>query len=77
MSKIEEIKQKVRDNIEFSIGKSKRPIGGQSCGIEHLPIILKSEELEIEISINHFKSKHQNKDYGKMIFDLIIDDLVK
>lgn len=74
---LEQRKKILKDNIQISVAKSNRPLGGQQCGIEQLPIILKSEELDIEISINYFKGNNKNKDYGKMIFDLIIDDLIK
>ena len=73
----EERKKRIKDLIQISKGKSKRVPGGQSCGIEYLPIILTSEELGIEISVNHFRSQFQNKDYGMLLFDLIIDDLSK
>lgn len=77
LERLNAYKNIIRSNIEISKGKSKRPLGGQHCGIESLPIILKSEDLGIEISINHFRSNHQNKEYGLMIFDLIIDDIAK
>jgi hypothetical protein len=74
---LEERRELIRNNIKYSIGKSKRPVGGQSCGIETLPTILKSEELDIEISIQHFRQNHKNREYGMMLFDLIITDLIK
>jgi hypothetical protein len=77
MSKVQEYKNIIKSNIKYSIGKSNKPIGGQSCGIEILPVILKSEELDIEISIKYFRQNHKNKEYGLMLFDLIIDDLIK
>jgi hypothetical protein len=73
--KRDEKKEIIKKNIQRSIGKSKR-LGGQQCGLEILPVILKSEDLQIEISINHFRQNHKNAEYGYMIFDLIIEDLI-
>lgn len=69
-------KKAIRDGIKLSIGASKRPVGGQSCGLERFPVVLKSEDLEIEISVGYFKSNIKNREYGMMLFDLIIDDLI-
>jgi hypothetical protein len=74
---LKEIKKEIKNKIIISKEESKIKTGGQSCGIEKLGTILKSEELEIEIKINFFRSQHQNKEYGLILFDLIIDDLVK
>lgn len=74
---LEERKQFVREGIKYELGKSRRPIGGQSCGLEILPVILKSEDLDVEITINHFRQNFKNKEYGMMLFDLIIEDLIK
>lgn len=73
----EERKKIVRDSITYRLGDSKRPLGGQQCGMEILPVILKCEELNIEISINSFRANHKNKEYGMMLFDLIIDDMIR
>lgn len=75
--RIKQYKTVIKENIKYSVGNSIRPIGGQSYGIEILPVILKSEELDIEIHIKHFRQNHNNREYGLMIFDLIIDDLIK
>lgn len=75
--KSETAKDTIRKSIIRDISKSKRALGGQQCGIEILPVILKSEQLGIEISINHFRQNHKNLEYAKMLFDLIIDDLIK
>lgn len=61
---LEEKKKLIRDGITYEIGKSKRPIGGQQCGMEILPVILKCEELSIEISINAFRANHKNRELG-------------
>lgn len=73
--RLKQEKSKIMDKIVIS--KGKRQPGGQSCGIEHLPTILSHEDLGIEISINHFRQDYKNKEYGKLIFSLIIDDLIR
>jgi hypothetical protein len=74
---LEESKQYFKYNLKITIVPSKRPLGGQHCGLERRATVLKSEDLEIELSINHFRSNHKNKEYGLMLFDLIIEDLIK
>lgn len=74
---IAERKAFVKQELQKSRGVSKRPLGGQHCGTEFIPTIIKSEILGIEISVNTYRQNIKNLEYGLMIFDLIIDDLVK
>jgi hypothetical protein len=66
----------IKNNISRAV-KSPPFLGGQQCQSDPKGVVLESEELGIKITIDHFRSQHQNIDYGLLLFDLIIDDLVK
>ena len=76
MARLEEAKKELMSQVVYSIGQSKR-LGGQHVGIEHLPIIAKHEELEIEISIGYFNQNYKNKEFARLLMELAIDDLIK
>jgi protein subunit release factor A len=76
MLELKEVKQKIRDNVKIST-RDIQPKGGQHCGIIQNPIVLKSEDLNLEIVIGYHRSQHKNKDLALLLFELTIDELVK
>ena len=70
------VKQQIKDNIVWS---SKRPAisGGQQCGMPNYPIILTSKELDLEITIGHFRSQLKNREMAYLLFELALDEFVK
>jgi hypothetical protein len=73
---IDEMKRDVKCNVKCSV-KNPPKLGGQQCGIMSNQIVLKSEDLDIEITIGHFRSQLKNKELGSTLMDLAIDELVK
>lgn len=73
---LNELKQKVKDNIKCSV-KNPEKVGGQQCGIMSNQIILYSEELDIEITIGHHRSQLKNRELGLILMELAIDELVR
>jgi hypothetical protein len=73
---IKDIKDQIKKNVKWD---SKRPPerGGQMCGMPNYPVILKSEELDLEIVIGFYKSQLKNKEFAWILFELALDDLVK
>jgi hypothetical protein len=73
---INEVKKQIKDNIKWD---SKRPpmIGGQSCGMPTYPVILKSDELDLEITIGFHRSQLKNKELAFTLFELVVDELIK
>jgi len=73
---IEEIKNKIKANIEW--GKKTPPhTGGQQCGVPRCPVTLKSEDLNLEITIGYHRSQLRNKELAFTLFELALDDLVR
>jgi hypothetical protein len=66
----------IRKNITWNFKKPKK-LGGQHCGITTQPIILRSEELDMEIIIGYHKSNYKNKELALTLFELALDELVK
>lgn len=76
IERLKEVKQKIREN--FMIQREKpNYLGGQHCGMPIYPIILKSEELGVEIKIKHFRSNFQNGDLARLLMELAMDELIK
>lgn len=75
MKTIEEIKGEIRKNIRWE--RDFPDIGGQSCGIQYTPVTLISDELDFSISINHFRTDHQNRRMMMTFFELALDELLK
>ena len=73
---LSEIKQQIKNNVKWD---SKRPpvMGGQQCGMPSYPVILKSEELDLEITVGYHRSQLKNKELAFTLFELALDDLVR
>jgi hypothetical protein len=74
--RLEEAKKYFRDNLIAGIEK-KVSLGGQHCGIPVHPFVVKSEDLGVEIRVEHFRSNYQNKDFAMLLMDLVIDELIR
>ena len=76
MKELDEIKQAIKNNVKWD---SKRPpvTGGQHCGMPSYPVILKSEEIDLEIIVGYHRSQVENKKLAFTLFELALDDLVK
>ena len=70
------VKQQIRDNFKTTIEKPHQ-LGGQHCGMPVNTVVVKSEELEIEIKIKHFRSNHQNRELATLLMELAMDELIK
>lgn len=75
-AKIQEIKAKIKDNVKIGL-KIPKPLGGQSCGMPNYPVILTSEDLDLEITIGYHRSQIRNKELAFTLFELVLDDLIK
>ena len=73
---LKEHKEKIKANIKWhkNIPQLK---GGQHCGVQFYPLTLKSEELDIEITIGHYKSQFKNKELAFALFELALDDILR
>lgn len=76
MEIISEIKKRIKDNVEWA-QKRTTPMGGQQCGFQYSPIVLKSEELNLEITVGYHRSNLKNKELAFALFELALDDLIK
>ena len=72
---LNDIKQQIKNNVKWG---SKRPpaTGGQQCRMTSYPVILKSEELDLEIIVGCHRSQLKNKELAFTLFELVLDDLV-
>lgn len=73
---INEIKQQYRDSVKIEL-KNPYSSGGQTCGLPTYTTVLTSEELGLKIELNHFRSQLKNKQYSLLLFELLLDELVK
>lgn len=72
---IQEVKQKIKDNIKFeNIIPPKT--GGQSCGIMYSPQRLYSEDLDLTIETGYHRSTLKNRELLVKLFELALDDLI-
>jgi len=69
-------REKIIETLEFKVDDP-RENGGQSVCISPRGIILKSDELGIEIKMNHFRSQHRNKEFAMTLMLLAIDEIIK
>ena len=76
MIPIEKIREEIKKNIKWSQKRSKAT-GGQSCGAAQYPIILTSEELELEITFGRHKSTLKNKQMAYLLFELVLEEEIK
>ena len=74
---IKKIKEELLGKVQWSSKKPKSALGGQSCGMPSYPVILKSEELDLEITVGYHRSQLKNKILAMTLFELAMDDLVK
>jgi hypothetical protein len=70
------VKQQIRDNFKTIIEKPPQ-LGGQHCGMPVNAVIVKSEELEIEIKIKHFRGNHQNRELATLLMELAMDEIIR
>jgi hypothetical protein len=64
------------DIAEFGFKKSGE-LGGQQCGIQYQPYEIKCYDLGVELSINCHRSRIKNKELAHLLFDLIIEEIIK
>lgn len=76
MIPIKELREEIKNNVKWS---QKRPkaMGGQSCGMPSYPVILTSEELELEITYGRHKSTLKNKQMAYLLFELVLEEEIK
>lgn len=74
--RLKQAKQELMDNLLVKFEK-KETLGGQHCGIPIIPVIVRSEELGVEIKIDHFRSNYQNRDFAILLMELAIDGLIR
>ena len=66
----------IKEKLTIEIEKPKQ-LGGQQCGMPVHAIIIKSEDLEIEIKVKHFRQNHKNRELATLLMELAIDELVR
>ena len=66
----------LKEKLTIEIEKAKR-LGGQQCGMPIYAVIVKSEDLEIEIKVKHFRHIHKNRELASLLMELAIDELVR
>jgi hypothetical protein len=72
----EESKELIKKNVKYSV-KHPDKRGGQSCGMPAMPVILTSEELELEITVGFHRSQMKNRELAQTLFELALDELVR
>lgn len=77
MDRLKEAKEKLLESCSLGIEKKEVKLGGQHCGMPIHPFVIKSEALEIEIKVGHFRSNQKNKELAILLMELAIDELVK
>lgn len=76
MNDVNTIKQAVRNKTIISINNNNKG-GGQHCGIIDPTVVVENCEIGIRIEISAYRSQHQNRTYGLLLVDLLIDDIIK
>ena len=73
---IEELKEIIRKNISVKLHDT-TVVGGQSCGLMPRTVVLKSEELSLEIIFGHNRSQLKNKEFVVDLFEVALDKIIK
>ncbi len=73
---LEERKSLIRNNVKITL-QSPNNIGGQSCGMPTYPIVLVSEDLDIQLIISHHRSQLKNSKLALKMFETALNELVK
>ena len=76
MRDVNKIRQEILDNIQWDQKKPDR-VGGQHCGMPIYPTILRSEDLNIEITICYHRTQYKNRELALVLFELALDDILK
>ena len=63
--------EEIKKTVKFE-SIPKHPVGGQQCGIMSRSIRLVHEELEFDITINRYRSQHQNRELAMTLFELYL-----
>lgn len=71
---LQEVKEQVKKNVIFK--KNEMP-GGQTCGLPMAKAHLISEDIDVEIIVNHHRSILKNKELAFTLFELALDDIVR
>jgi hypothetical protein len=69
-------KSVIKGKLIIEIEKPKQ-LGGQQCGMPIHAVIVKSEDLEIEIKVKHFRQNHKNRELATLLMELAIDELIR
>lgn len=73
---LKDIKQSIKNNLKWDTKKPPGIMGGQHCGIPLYPVILRSDELDLEITIGYYRSQLKNKELAITLFELALDDIL-
>jgi hypothetical protein len=66
----------LKGKLIIEVEKPKQ-LRGQQCGMAIQAVIVKSEDLEIEIKVKHFRQNHKNRELATLLMELAIDELVR
>jgi hypothetical protein len=66
----------LKEKLITEVEKPKQ-LGGQQCGMPIHAVIVKSEDLEIEIKVKHFRQNYKNRELATLLMELAIDELVR
>lgn len=73
---LNEAREQVRQNIKWST-KKPQSLGGQQCGMPSYPVVLKSDELDLEITIGYHRSQMKNRDLALTLFESALIEIIK
>lgn len=76
IERLKVVKEIIKNNFTIEVEKPVN-LGGQHCGMPVHAIIVKSEDLEIEIKVKHYRSNHQNRELAMLLMELAMDEIIK
>lgn len=71
---LQEVKEQIKKNVVF---KNNEMPGGQTCGLPISKTHLISEDIDVEIIVNHYRSTLKNRELAFTLFELALDDIVR
>ena len=76
--KIKSAKDEISANVKWERILPPLPTGGQQCGLRiSRGVVLKSEELELEIKVDYYRNQIDNRAFALKLFELALDELIK
>ena len=68
-------REQIKENVDMRLAEPPK-LGGQSTGvIPRRPVILKSEELDLEIRFGYNRSQLKNKEMAYKLFESVLNEI--